>query len=134
MAISEPADEMYRNDPSAAALGIEVLEASDDGAVVRMTIRDDMCNGLGMIHGGMLFLLADSAMAFASNAGPASAVATTAEIDWLAPARAGQVITATSTRRWAGRRSALWDVTITVDDDGDHRDVAMFRGRTRIIS
>lgn len=130
MTISDKAAELYRNDRSAVALGIELVSADTEGAVVRMVVRPDMCNGFDIIHGGMVFLLADSAMAFASNSQPMPALATTAEIDWLAPVRSGQTLTATATRRWSSTRSALWDVSMTTDDGTE---VALFRGRTRLV-
>lgn len=130
MSIADDAATLYGNDPSAPAFGIELIAADDDGATVRMGVRPDMCNGFGIVHGGMVFLLADSAMAFASNAQPIPALATTAEIDWLDPVRAGDVLTATATRRWSSKRSALWDVTVRSSDDTV---VALFRGRTRLV-
>ena len=126
--ISDAAADLYRNDPTAEAFGIELVAADLEGATVRMMVRPEMCNGFGIVHGGMVFLLADSAMAFASNSQPDPAVATTAEIDWLAPARAGQTLVATATKRWASKRAALWDIEITADGDP----IAIFRGRTRI--
>jgi acyl-CoA thioesterase len=129
MTISDAAAELYRSDPSAPAFGIELIAADLDGATVRMTIAPEMCNGFGIVHGGMVFLLADSAMAFASNSQPDPAVATTAEIDWLAPARAGQVLEARATNRWRSKKSALWDIEIS--DEAGHQ-IALFRGRTRI--
>lgn len=127
---------MYARDATAEAFGIELVSASEDGAVTRMQVRADMCNGLDVIHGGMTFLLADSAMAFASNADNQAAFATSAEIDWLAPARAGQWLTAVAERRAGGGRSAVWDVTVSASDDPDHdgAQVALFRGRTRKIN
>ncbi len=126
---------MYERDASAEAFGIELIEATNEHAVVRMQVRPDMCNGLGVIHGGMTFLLADSAMAFASNSEGDAAFATSAGIDWLAPARADQWLTATAERRSGGGRSAIWDVTVTAAADqtttGDP--IALFRGRTRTI-
>lgn len=126
---------MYERDATAEAFGIELIEATNEHAVVRMQVRPDMCNGLGVIHGGMTFLLADSAMAFASNSEGDAAFATSAGIDWLAPARADQWLTATAERRSGGGRSAIWDVTIVASDDegGDDTPVALFRGRTRKI-
>ncbi len=129
MTISEAAASLYREDPSASAFGIELVAAGEDGATVRMTITSEMCNGFGIVHGGMVFLLADSAMAFASNSQGGLAVATTAEVDWLAPARAGQTLVATATRTWGSRRSGLWDITISADDTT----IAVFRGRTRQV-
>jgi acyl-CoA thioesterase len=121
---------LYAKDPSAEAFGIELVEAGPDGATVRMTVRADMCNGFEMIHGGMTFVLADSAMAFASNSENEMALATSADIDWLAPVSIGQVLTARAERRWSSGRSTVWDVTLTTDDGTQ---VALFRGRTRKI-
>jgi acyl-CoA thioesterase len=120
-------------DASADTFGIELVSAAADRAVASMPVRSEMCNGFGILHGGMTFLLADSAMAFASNAEAGTeeagvALASSAEIDWLAPVSAGDVLTATAERRWAGGRSALWDVTVT---NAAGEVVAIMRGRTR---
>ena len=130
MGISEEAAALYANDPSAVTYGIELVAADADSSQVRMVVQPGMCNGLDIVHGGMVFLLADSAMAFASNSGERPAVATSAEIDWLAPARAGQTLVATANRRWGSKRSGLWDITITADDTT----IAVFRGRTRQVT
>ena len=93
-----------------------------------MVVRPDMCNGFGILHGGMTLLLADTAMAFASNADNEVALAASAEIDWLAPVREGETLTATAERRWAGGRTTVWDISVTNDAGAV---VALFRGRTR---
>ena len=103
---------------------------SPERAVVRMAVRADMCNGFGILHGGMTFLLADTAMAFASNCDNEVALAASAEIDWLAPVGDGAVLTATAERRWSGGRTTVWDITVS-DAAGDT--VALFRGRTRKV-
>lgn len=121
---------LYAQDRSADAFGIELIDAGPDGATVRMTVRPDMCNGFEIIHGGMTFLLADSAMAFASNSENDMALATSANLDWFAPARPGDVLTAVATRAGGGRKSVVWDVRVTNQDD-EH--IAQFRGRTRRI-
>jgi acyl-CoA thioesterase len=130
MAIDAASQAMYDEDGSAVLLGIQLVEASADQAIVQMAVRTDMCNGLGILHGGMTFLLADSAMAFASNSGPVSAVATSAEIDWLAKVVPGEVLTATATKAWSGGRSSLWNIDVT-RQDGTR--VALVRGRTRVV-
>ena len=133
---AEPSVSMYERDATATAFGIELIDATPERAAVRMRVRADMCNGLDVIHGGMTFLLADSAMAFASNAEGDAAFATSAEIDWLAPATAGQWLTATAERRAGGRKSAVWDVTVTASDTGADagEPIAIFRGRTRKVA
>jgi acyl-CoA thioesterase len=78
----------------------------------------------------MTFLLADTAMAFASSTANETALATSAQIDWLAPARPGQVLTATARRAWEGGRTTIWDIEVTTDEGAT---VAHFRGRTRKV-
>ncbi len=124
---SEIAAAMWADDRASQALGMELVEVGPGRAVLRMTVRDDMVNGLGVGHGGLVFTLADSAMAFASNSFNRQAVATQAEIDWLAPARAGMVLTATAEIRHQAGKAAISDVEVV---DGDGKPVAMFRGRT----
>jgi acyl-CoA thioesterase len=129
--VTPAAHELYANDRASQAFGIEVVAAAGGRAVVRMVVRPDMCNGLGIAHGGVTFLLADTAMAFASHAGGGSAVSTTAEIDWLAQVPAGETLTATAERRWARGRGALWDISVA---NAAGELVALVRGRTRQLT
>lgn len=109
---------------------MEISEVDYGRAVVTMTVRDDMVNGLDICHGGLIFSLADSAMAFATNSYNSYAVATNAEIDWVAPARRGDVLTATATERHRVGRNAITDVVVATTDGTV---VAHFRGRTRQV-
>ncbi|MEZ5255748.1 MAG: hotdog fold thioesterase [Ilumatobacteraceae bacterium] len=85
--IVEPVQAMLVDDHVAVALGLQVHEAGEGRSVVSMEVRQDMVNGLGVCHGGMLFTLADASMAYTSSTyGPAT-FATNAEIDFLRPAR-----------------------------------------------
>ena len=127
----DAADSMYANDAASKSLGMKIADVTYGGAVVTMKVEDDMVNGLDICHGGLIFSLADSAMAFASNSYNSHAVATNAEIDWVRPARRGQVLTATATERHKSGRSAITDVTVT-NDAGET--IAYFRGRTRTVS
>lgn len=126
---------MHSKDASAEAFGIELVEAGSHRAVARMTVRPEMCNGFKILHGGMTFLLADSAMAFASNSDNEMALASSAEIDWLAPVEIGQVLTATATQSWSSGRSTLWDIVVSAAPDLDTEGVvvALMRGRTRRV-
>lgn len=121
------AEAMWADDTASRALGMELVEVGHGRAVLRMEIRADMVNGVGVGHGGLVFTLADSAMAFSSNSSNQRSVATQAEIDWLAPVRVGSVLTATATQRHQGGKAALTDVEV-VDQTGQV--VALFRGRT----
>jgi acyl-CoA thioesterase len=119
---------LYARDACSRALGVEIVSVSGESCVVTMPVRTDMCNGFGIAHGGITFLLADTAMAFASNADNEVSLASSAEIDWLAPVQDGDVLTATAERRWTNARSTVWDITVT-NAAGDV--VGIARGRTR---
>lgn len=121
---------MFDNDAASQALGMEIISVDTDQAVVQMVVRPDMVNGLNVCHGGLIFALADSAMAFLTNSSNQYAIAAHAEIDWVNPGRLGATLTATAVTRHARGRSAVTDAEVT-DDQGAI--VALFRGRTRLI-
>ncbi len=126
----QAADSMYTDDAASQGLGMEVVDVELGTATVTMTVRPDMVNGLDICHGGLIFSLADSAMAFASNSYNHYAVAVNAEIDWVRPARLGDVLTAVAVERHKAGRGAITDVEVT---NGHGETVAHFRGRTRRI-
>lgn len=121
---------MYRNDRASQALGITIVEVSEGRAVTTMKVGPDMVNGLNVCHGGLIFTLADSAMAFSSNSSNRYAIATNAEIDWINPGRLGATLTATATEQHHRGRAAVTDAVVT-DETGEV--IALFRGRTRQI-
>ncbi|MGH1487896.1 MAG: hydroxyphenylacetyl-CoA thioesterase PaaI [Acidimicrobiales bacterium] len=124
------ADAMFANDAASRSLGIEIVDVGYGTATLTMTVRPDMVNGLDVCHGGFIFTLADSAMAFSSNSFNTYAIATHAEVDWVNPGRLGAVLTAAATQRYQRGRNAITDAVIT-DDAGEV--VAHFRGRTRQV-
>ena len=123
------AHEMFARDRASHALGIELVEAGDGRAVVRMTVTADMVNGHALTHGGYVFLLADTAFACACNSHGPVTVAAGADITFLRPAREGDVLEARATERSTSGRGGLYDVTVLRDGDV----VAEFRGRSRVI-
>lgn len=101
-------------------MGIEVLKVDDGHATIRMKLRQEMLNGFGMAHGGMIFAFGDTAFALACN--PASptpeeaatiTVASGVDINFIKPAFEGQVITAVANRRATTGRSGLYDIQPT---------------------
>ena len=129
---------LLRDDHTSAWLGLEVVRADYGDVVVRAELREEMLNGHGIAHGGMLFAIADSAFALACNdpAGDGSTltVASGADVNFLRPAHRGQVIEA-SARAVSVGRSGVYDVTVTAQgaDDPEPVVVALFRGRSRTI-
>jgi acyl-CoA thioesterase len=121
---------MFEADLASWAVGMELLQVGDGGAVVRMTVRGTMLNGHGIAHGGYVFMLADTAFACASNNRGQIAVAAGADISFIAPVGEGDVLVATAAERVSFGRSGIYDVTVRRGDDI----VAEFRGRSREVS
>ena len=121
------AETMQERDRSTNAMGIEIEIPAAGKAVARMTVREDMVNGLDVIHGGFTFALADTAFAFASNAYDQQSFAASAHINFLRPGRLGDELTATATENHRGRRNGYYSVEVR-----NQRDelVALFHGRS----
>ena len=120
---------MWSADAASAALGMRVVEVAPGRAVVTMTVRDDMVNGYGMAHGGLVASLADSAFAAACNSRGVVSVAAGFDVTFLESAHAGDELVATAEERALRGRSGLYDVAVRRDSDGTV--VAEFRGRSR---
>jgi len=121
------AEALLAHDHSTRAMGIAIDVPEAGHAVASMAVRDDMINGLGVIHGGLTFALADTACAFACNTYGEQTVAASAQIEFLRPAQLGDTLTATAREDHRGRRNGYYSVTVR-----NQRDelVALFRGRT----
>ena len=123
------ADRMWSADAASQGLGIVLGDVGPGRAAARMTVRADMVNGHGICHGGFLFLLADTAFAFACNTHGPDVVAAGADVSFLAPVHEGDVLVATAVERVLAGRSGLYDVTVRRGDDV----VLEFRGRSRAL-
>jgi len=121
------ANAMYARDPASQGLGISLDGVGAGCATMSMAIRDDMLNGHGSCHGGFIFTLADSAFAFACNSYNLNTVGAACTIDYLAPGRQGDVLTATAREQALAGKSGVYDVTV-VNQEG--RTVALFRGKS----
>lgn len=121
------AQAMWAEDRASRTLGMELVSVGPGRAVLRMTVREEMCNGHRLCHGGMIFSLADSAFAFACNSHNKVTVANNCAISFVASARAGDVLTAEAVERHRAGRSGITDVTVT---DQTGRLVAVFRGHS----
>ncbi len=133
MAIAEAtAAAMFANDDASKLIGITIDSVGPGAATVSMTVRPDMTNGLDVCHGGYLFTLADTAMAFASNSRANTAFATAANIDFIAPGRLGAKLVAVATETSLQGRNAIYDVVVSDANDGTV--VALFHGRTRDVT
>ncbi|WP_338028245.1 hydroxyphenylacetyl-CoA thioesterase PaaI [Actinomadura graeca] len=123
------AETMYARDRVAQELQMRIADIGPGRARLRMTVGEAMVNGFGIAHGGYLFLLADSAFAYACNTHGAVTVAASADVVFVAPARSGDVLEATAVERTRYGRSGVYDVTVRRVPDGQV--IAEFRGGSR---
>lgn len=130
-AARQQAAALLAGDEATRGLGIEVTDVAPGTATAKMTVQPGMANGHGTCHGGYVFLLADTAFAFACNTHGAPVVAAGADIAFLAPAAPGDHLVARAAERVLVGRSGIYDVTVTGPGD---RVVAEFRGRSRQLT
>jgi len=120
-------DAMWKDDRASKALGMQVLAVGPGTATLVMTVRDDMLNGHDICHGGLVTTLADSAFAFACNAYNEVTVASGFDVNLLAAARLGDVLTASAVEVSKSGRTGVYDITVS-NQRGER--VAAFRGRS----
>nr|WP_269155530.1 hotdog fold thioesterase [Kocuria indica] len=115
-------------------LGITVERADPGHSVITMPVREEMLNGFGIVHGGMIFALADSCFAMTCNDpepdGTSMTVAQGVDINFLSSAHPGQTLVVESRQIATTGRSGLCDITVSTQG-GDV--VAQFRGRSRTV-
>ena len=118
---------MWTRDDASQGLGMRIVRVSPGRAELAMTVRADMLNGHAICHGGFIFTLADSAFAYACNSYNLNTVASGCGIDFLAPAREGDVLTASAHERSAAGRTGVYDIEVT-NQHGEK--IALFRGKS----
>jgi acyl-CoA thioesterase len=121
---------MYARDPTSQALGMTLAEIRPGYARMTMTVRADMLNGHRTCHGGYIFMLADSAFAFACNSHNFNTVGAGCTIDYLAPGREGDVLTAEGVEQALIGKTGVYDIAVT---NGEGRTVALFRGKSHRV-
>ncbi|MDQ3551215.1 MAG: hydroxyphenylacetyl-CoA thioesterase PaaI [Bacteroidota bacterium] len=116
---------MMRDDLFSQWMGIEVLEVREGYSKIKMTLRDEMINGFGIIHGGLAFSLADSAFAFACNNRNNLSVALDTSINFTKATKPGDELTAEAKEIHNGRSTGLYHIAI-INQLGEQ--VAHFKG------
>ena len=118
-------DHMMKHDLFSQWLGIEVIEIREGYSKIKMTVREEMINGFGIVHGGVAFSLSDSAFAFACNNRNNLSVALDTSINFTKPVHPGDVLTAEAKELHNGKSTGLYHITVT--NQRDHT-VALFKG------
>lgn len=121
----EVVTKMMQDDLFSQWLGIEVAEIKEGYSNIKMTVRKEMINGLGIVHGGVAFALADSAFAFACNNRNNLSVALDTSITFIKPVHVDDVLTAEAKELHNGKSTGLYHISIF--NQNNHL-VALFKG------
>jgi acyl-CoA thioesterase len=124
------AEAMMAGDAASKWMGMRIVSVDEGRAELQLTVAGHHCNGHGICHGGVTFSLADSAFAFACNSRNQSTVAQNNMITFVAPARAGDTLTATASEVSLTGRSGIYDVRVTNQHGAT---VAEMRGLSRAV-
>jgi acyl-CoA thioesterase len=122
---SQIIDKMMEKDYFSQWLGIERIEEGEGFCVLKMTVRDEMCNGFGIAHGGISFSLADSALAFASNSRGPQALSLETSITHIKPLKSGDIIIAKAKELHVSRKIGHYEVRVE-KENGEL--TALFKG------
>jgi acyl-CoA thioesterase len=118
-------DKMYENDAFSQWLGIKRIKDGAGISVLQMTVRKEMLNGFYILHGGITYSLADSALAFASNGHGRKAVSVETSISHTHACKEGDVLTARTQEMSLSNKIGVYQITITNKED---KTVALFKG------
>ena len=122
---NEVVSHMMENDYFSQWMGVEVLEVKEGYSKIKMTIRKEMVNGFGIVHGGLPFSLADSAFAFACNNRNNLSVALDVTITFTKAVNIGDVLTAEAKEIHNGRSTGVYLITVI---NQKNETVALFKG------
>ena len=114
----------FSHDQFAAYVGIELVDAKPGYAKAKMVIKPHHLNGVGIVHGGALFTLADLAFAVAANSHGTIAVAINVNISYLKAAKDGFLI---AEAREISRETKLATHTVEIKNESGEM-VALFQG------
>lgn len=120
-------DGMFANDQASRGLGMQIETVGPGYAKLSMKVREDMLNGFRICHGGFITTLADSAFAFACNSTNEQTVASGISVDFVAPGKPGDHLTAEAHEVFTAGRTGVYDIKVT-NQKGDL--LAVMRGKS----
>jgi acyl-CoA thioesterase len=118
---------MFESDQASQHMGMRIEHMGPGSARVSMIVRRDMLNGVGTCHGGLIFMLADSAFAFSCNSHNELSVAAGCSIEFLRPGKEGDVLIAEASEQTRSGRTGVYDITVR-NQLGET--IALFRGKS----
>jgi acyl-CoA thioesterase len=118
-------ERMMKKDGFSQWLGIEVLETGLGICRLKMKVREEMCNGFMLAHGGISYSFADSALAFSSNSHGIQSVSIETSISHIRPVNVGDVLIAHAIEKHSSKSLGVYEVEVS---NQDGKKVALFKG------
>jgi len=112
-------NKMMEKDFCSQWMGIKPLLIKEGYCQIEMTVKKDMLNGYGILHGGIAFAFADSAFAFASNSYGRVAVSITGSMSYARATTMGDTLIAEAKPLHVSFKTAEFEVNITEKKTGD---------------
>ena len=122
---------MLSKDAFSIWMGIEVLTIEEGSCELRSEIKAEMLNGFGILHGGISYSLADSALAFAANSYGYKSVSVETSISHVRPAKAGDILSSKAVELHRGSTLGIYEITIT---NQENKKIALFKGTVFITA
>lgn len=116
---------MMVNDAFSQWLGINILNVGTGTCMLELIVRTEMLNGFGILHGGISYSLADSALAFASNSHGKKAVSVETSISHLIPCKVGDTIVARAIEKHVSNKIGHYEIQLT---NQEKKQIALFKG------
>ncbi|MFA3783592.1 PaaI family thioesterase [Melioribacteraceae bacterium 4301-Me] len=124
-------EKMLKSDKFSRWLRVKIVESKKGYCKLEMKVRKEMMNGFNIVHGGVTFSLADSALAFASNSYGKVAVVIENNISFVKPVRENDILIATAEEQSRNNHLGVYSVEIT---NQKNEKVAVFKGTVYITN
>ncbi len=118
-------NKLFEHDNFSHWLGISILSVSEGSCKIQMKVRKEMLNGFGILHGGVTYAFADSALAFASNSYGRLSVALEVSMSYPAKGVENDVLTAHAEELSLTNKIGVYLIKIT---NQDQKQLGLFKG------
>ena len=118
-------NKMYSGDLFSKWLGIEVLEVTKGFCKLSLKVRKEMLNGFSILHGGVTFSIADTALAFASNSHGKISVSTEVSISFVEKVHENDILTAIAKEAHVSEKTGIYFITVSNQNNDN---VALLKG------
>ncbi len=119
--------QILESQPFSQLIGAELTQFEPGNAEISLTVRDDLKQQHGFVHGGIVSYLADNCLTYAGGSVLGDSVTSEYKINYVRPAL-GERLIARSSVLSSGKRQAVCECKVFALKDGDESLVAVAQG------